>query len=242
MKQYALAIGVLFFSVGHAQETPPPPEISAEEQEFLNQEYEPPKEAPYTTEVDPVTAEPVAVPKAPVNENAPVTYEPDSKSSSQALDNDSKYRQDGLKQVTTKGAYIYDVRNTDQNFAGSFRVGGFSPPLLKNKVDSGNILFTDIYGGQSNLMVNLDFEWQFIKGAGKFAIKGGTGLMTAKGNGRFKRDSALVARELYTFFLAPNSLSLVYRAQYSEEQLFVPYGFGGGYYYTFLESRDDNSP
>lgn len=215
-------------------------ELDLEEQQFLQQEFEPPKEAPYTTEIDPVTAEPVVIPKQPINQDAPVTYE--------AVEGEkefpaAEYKQDGLKKVTTKGEYIYDVRNTDQAYAGSLRVGGFSPALLKNRLDNGNnIFFTDIYGNNSNIMVNLDFEWQFIRGAGKFALKAGTGLMTAKGEGRFKRDPTLISREVYTFFLAPNSLSVVYRAQYSENQLFVPYGFGGGYYYTFLESRDDNAP
>lgn len=239
LKIQTLAV-CLFLATGQvsAQESPPPPELNAEELEYLTQEFEPPKEAPYTTETDPVTAQPVAIPKAGVNQDAPVTYETEKTSVPP-----TQYRQDGLKKVTAKGEYIYDVRNTDQSFAGSLKFGGFSPLLLKNKLDNGNnILFSDIYGAQSQIMVNLDIEWQFLKTAGKMGLKAGTGLMTAKGNGRFKRDPTLESREIYTFFLAPNSLSLVYRAQYSPRQLFVPYGFGGAYYYTFLESRDDNAP
>lgn len=229
-----IVIGLLIGLPGMAQDIPEP-ELSPEEQELLQQEFSPPPEAPFTTEIDPITAEPVAIPKANINQNAPVTIAPESNEA-------ATYSQEGLKRVTTKGEYIYDVRNTPQSYGGGLRFGSFLAPMLKNRVDGRDIFFDDIYGSQAQLMINLDFEWQFLRTVGKLGVRAGTGLLTAKGNGRFGRDPAIVAREVYTFFLAPNSASLIYRAQYGDRQIFVPYGYAGAYYFSFLESRDDNAP
>lgn len=236
-KAALLSALVVFFALSaQAQE----PEATTEEEQFLKDEFEPPKEAPYTTETDPVTAEPVLVKqsdpsKPPINDNAPVTIEPGSEKI------DTPYRQDGLKKVSAKGEYTYEVNHTPQSYAFGFHVGPFSPPELSNTLDNGQeIQFEDIYSDNQNLMFMMDFEWQFIKGIGKVALKAGTGFYSAEGNGRFKRDATIVAREEYTFYVMPNSLDLVWRLHFWDRQPIIPYVFGGGNYFVFLESRDDN--
>lgn len=225
----------LLSAQSHAQEDS---DLSAEEEQFLQEEFEPPQEAPYTTEVDPITAEPVLIKKEeepPINANAPVTYEPGSEKPT------TPYKQDGLKKVTAKGEYIYDVVNTPQTYAFGFKVGPFAPPVLSSTLDSGEqITFEDIYSDNQNLMFLVDIEWQFLQSIGKFALKAGSGFYAADGNGRFKRDTTLIAREEYSFYLMPNSLDLVWRLQFSSKQLFIPYAFAGANYFVFLETRDDN--
>lgn len=143
--------------------------------------------------------------------------------------------QRGLFKITKKGAYLYDVERSPQDNAASFKVGTATFPNLYNPV--GNIYFDEIYGTDPKPMLLADYEWQFFQAFGKMGIKLGSGLMLASGNGRF--EDLTEAKEKYSFFMFPNSLSLVYRLQLFHKQWLVPYGEAGVDYLAFVETRDD---
>ncbi len=208
------------------------PSLSKEEEGFLNEEFSPPQEAPYTAEESSPTTSPVtSQPLEP--------YHPSSPSPAPTI----RFEQTGLKKVTAKGEYIYKVEESPQSWATRFRMGPFAPPNLDNTLSSGDIIsFSDIYGTSPNLMFMVDVEYQLLRKVGKLGLRLGTGFYTANGHGRFLKNPAKVSREKYTFFLAPNVLDAIYHFDYFRNQILVPYVFGGGYYFTFAETRDDNMP
>lgn len=146
------------------------------------------------------------------------------------------YRKD-LQKITKKGAYVYRTTPSPQNSGFSFRVGKYEPTSLANSA-TGNT-FNQIYTDASSTIFLFDYEWQFFKGAGKLGAKIGSGFYFAQGNGFFLDNPTERSEELFTFLLFPNNLGLIYRFQYWENQLLVPYVEGGADYFTFLEMRDD---
>lgn len=199
-------------------------DISSEEKKFIDEEFTPPKEAPYTDEVTETSV------------SQPAIQKPASSIKSE------KYEQSGLQKVTAKGEYIYQVPESYQKWAVKFKVGPYDSPDLANQLDNGNeILFSDIYGDTASMMFNLDVEYQLFKSVGTFGVKVGTGFYNANGNGRFKRDPTKIAREEYDFYLLPNSLGAIYHLDYFRRQILVPYAFANAYYFTFLETRDDKA-
>lgn len=204
--------------------------ISNEEEKFLNEEYTPPKEAPYAEESQMVDIKPQLNP------------EPEHKAYNLPNEPETKFEQTDLKKVTAKGEYIYKVKSTPQRWAAKLRVGPFAPPHLSNNINGTEITFQDVYGDTPDLMFLFDLEYQLFKSVGKLGLRVGSGFYTATGNGRFRVDPTKKAREVYTFYLAPNVVDAIYHLDYFGSQLLVPYVFGGGYYFTFVESRDDDAP
>ncbi len=134
------------------------------------------------------------------------------------------------------GEVFYPRKESPQDSASSFRVGKYSPTQLKNG-DTG-IFFDDIYTDSSDIIIYFDYEYQIFRGFGKLGIKGGTGIFTATGAGRFK-NSGEEAREKFTFLMLPNTLGGIYRMQIWDKQFLVPYAEAGAGYFTFVEVRDD---
>lgn len=136
-----------------------------------------------------------------------------------------------------KREYVYPRREIPQHFAASLRAGPYYAPALVNPESS--LAFNQIYTNPSGVIVLFDFEYQFSKSFGKWGIKGGSGVYTASGNGRFRTPPYAIAKEVYTFFLFPNNVSAIWRGSFWKNQFIVPFVEGGGGYYTFAEVRDD---
>lgn len=146
----------------------------------------------------------------------------------------------GLIRITKDKTYIYAVPSTPQKHAASLRFGLFNPVNVENPQNGA--LFGDLYEDTKAPIVMFDYEWQLWRGAlGKFGLKAGTGIYAANGNGRFVSDSnaGLTPKETFTFIVLPNTVSAVWRLQFTDNQILVPYAEGGLGYYTFSEIRDD---
>lgn len=148
----------------------------------------------------------------------------------------------GLIRITKEKTYIYKTARSPQKHAFAFKLGMFDPVNLENP-DNG-ATFEDNYPEASGPMLLLEYEWQLFQWAiGKIGLKAGSGLFYANGNGRFKsgyaENQGLDPKEVFTFLAFPNSVGLVYRAQFWDKQLLVPYVDGGAIGFTFAEFRDD---
>lgn len=148
----------------------------------------------------------------------------------------------GLRRIKADGTYLFDKEPSPQKHGISVRFGLYEPLNLENPKNGES--FEANYGGNTNAMILIDYEWQFWKMAlGKWAFKFGSGIFLASGNGRFANNFDenlnLTPKEVFTFLALPNSLGLSYRMQWSDYQLFVPYGSGGLMGFTFAEIRDD---
>ena len=102
--------------------------------------------------------------------------------------------------------------------------------------------FKENYDQTSNPTVLLTREWDEWRGPlGKINLRAGTGVFVAQGHGHFVTlvNSGLVPLENLTFLAFPNSLGAVYRMQFSDRPLFVPFVEGGVTGWAFTEFRDD---
>ncbi len=141
------------------------------------------------------------------------------------------------------GEYYYSVESSPERGSASFRFGLLAPPTLRN-AETGTT-FESIYTSNQSLVFLADYESKITGKIGRVGIKFGSGVYTAQGVGKFRntattRRSDDIPEERYTFLLFPNSVTGVYRFQYSEKQVFVPFIEGGLGYYGFMELRDDN--
>jgi hypothetical protein len=157
------------------------------------------------------------------------------------------FAEKGLTRITKEGDYLYKVDESKQNRASSFKIGIFDPTNLENPEQAGQrgATFEENYDQTNNPALMFDYEWQLWRmKIGKLGLKAGTGVYIAQGNGHFvsTANENLTPREVFTFWAMPNSVGVVYRAQFYDKQLFVPYGEGGGIVFTFGEFRDDNEP
>lgn len=155
------------------------------------------------------------------------------------------FAEKGLIRITKDDVYHYKVDETPQNRAASFRIGVFNPENLENPETAGQqgASFDENYDQTDMPAVMFDYEWELFKlGIGKVGLRAGTGVYVAQGHGHFSsaenRDKE--PREVFTFVAMPNAVGAVYRMQFWDKQLFVPYGEGGGMAFTFGEFRDDD--
>jgi hypothetical protein len=222
----------------------PPEASSTSEQVDLE-----PAEPPPSEEVPPLE-DPAADEAAPLPpENRP------SSSSGEPIFDWSKHRgekevahpfaEKGLIRIKKDGTYIYKTEESKQKDAFSFTFGLFDPSHLSNPDAQGPTAeFKNNYDQTNSPAIMASYEWQFMKSpVGKMGLRAGSGLYVAQGNGHFKStgpNSALTPREIFTFLAMPNTVGVVYRMQFWDRQLFVPYGEGGGIAWTFAELRDDN--
>lgn len=167
---------------------------------------------------------------------------PDPRDRTFSTENDELVRK-GLLKISKSGEFSYTYPETDQKHSLGIRFGFFSPPSLTNP--STGKSFQDIYGENSRPMILLEYEWQLLKlPIGKLGLAVGSGIYTATGSG-FYLNPALQpttfqrAEEVYNFYLFPNSLSAIYRLQFFDRQIIVPYGNAGADYFGILETRDD---
>lgn len=155
------------------------------------------------------------------------------------------FAEKGLIRIRKDGTYIYKTEESKQSNAFSFGVGMYNPENLSNPDASGpQADFSNNYDQTNSPAIMAHYEWQFMKSpVGKMGLRLGTGLYVAQGNGHFKTGGAndgKTPREIFTFIAVPNTAGVVYRFQFWDKQLFVPYAEGGGIAWAFGELRDDN--
>jgi hypothetical protein len=126
----------------------------------------------------------------------------------------------------------------------SVQVGLLNPTQLKNPdaEQARGSTFKENYDQTSNPTILLTREWDWLQGAlGKINFRGGTGAFVAQGHGHFVGDDNQdkVPLENLTFLAFPINAGVVYRMQFSDRPLLVPYVEGGGTAWAFTEFRDD---
>lgn len=165
---------------------------------------------------------------------------PDPRNRSFSKENDDLVRK-GLLKISKTGEFIYTYPESPQTQALAIRAGTFSAPSLTNP-DTGQT-FQSVYGSAEKLMFVFEYEWQLLKlPIGKLGLAVATGLYTTSGNGFYRKPELQPsprAEEVYSFYIFPNSISAIYRLQFSDRQILVPYGTAGLDYFGILETRDD---
>lgn len=148
----------------------------------------------------------------------------------------------GLVEITKDRVYIYNVSKSEQHHAGTFHVGMFNPSNLSNPDGGQASTFADNYA-PNNPMFMFDYEWQLWRiGIGKLGVTAGAGAYFAQGHGHFTHPNLnpnLVPEETFTLAVIPLNAGAIYRMQIWDNQLFVPFGSGGGTLIPFSEFRDD---
>jgi hypothetical protein len=142
--------------------------------------------------------------------------------------------------INARGEFFYPTDKTTLTADFSFRLGVMTSPNLKNK--DNEVEFSSIYGSKPVPLLLGDYEYRLSHKVGRIGIHIGSGLAVASGVGQFVHPNPLPALEKFTFFVFPNEVTFVYKFQYSDDQLFVPYVEGGAGAFAFVELRDDNKP
>ncbi|AGH94764.1 CFI-box-CTERM domain-containing protein [Pseudobdellovibrio exovorus] len=162
---------------------------------------------------------------------------------------------EGLIRIKKDGTYVYDVKRTPKNQSSHLRFGQANQPQITIGIEqtdaSGNptgtfkeYSFEDFYGSASGVIIGYDYEW-FPWGmegdGGRLGVQAGGAGMFVTGNGRLVADPDTQSKESYTFVTLPLNLGAVYRLEWKEQQMFVPYVSGGGTYLVLLEKREDKA-
>lgn len=151
----------------------------------------------------------------------------------------------GLSRITRDRTYIYEYEPSQQTRAASLRFGLMEPSDLRNP--NTQTSFTNSYDSPEAPVIFFDYEWQLLRmGIGKVGLKLGSGVFVANGNGRFANpdipeNANRTPREVFTFLAFPSNIGAIYRLQFWDNQILVPYGEGGGMAIPFTELRDDGA-
>ena len=145
--------------------------------------------------------------------------------------------------MTTSGEYYYGFKSSPSDASASLRFGYFGPPEIVNP--SNNKKWEEIYSDENIPTLFIDYEWMLTRGVGILGLKASSGVFVGQGKGQFAvADPDRANREAiekYSFVMFPNIASVIYRFQYADGQIFVPYAEGGAGYFTFAEIRDDGT-
>lgn len=142
--------------------------------------------------------------------------------------------------ISTQGEFYYPVEKSEFVGAAGVRFGVLSPPDLRNP-DNG-LTFKQIYKNSSVLpAIGFDYEYPFTRAIGRMGLRAEVGIITAQAKGRFKNPARIDEEtdERFTFLMLPLQATLLYRFQFWDTQLFVPFVEGGGMYAPIIELRDD---
>jgi hypothetical protein len=142
--------------------------------------------------------------------------------------------------ISTQGEFYYPVEKSEFVGAAGVRFGVLSPPDLRNP-DNG-LTFKQIYKNSSVLpAIGFDYEYPFTRAIGRMGLRAEVGIITAQAKGRFKNPTRVDEEtdERFTFLMLPLQATLLYRFQFWDTQLFVPFVEGGGMYAPIIELRDD---
>lgn len=140
----------------------------------------------------------------------------------------------GLLRIEKDGTYVYRTHIPEKSRSSSMRVGYLTTPLIRN---NQGVSFGDIYGADGLLGLVGEYEWQPFRRFGALGFRVGSGLVVARGNGRFA--DGVAAEEIYNLIVLPLSAEISYRFEYVRRQWAVPFVTGGAIGYGMVEFRDD---
>lgn len=184
-----------------------------------------------------------------------LTFFMQSRSQAQLFPNQKKVQHkgaeaDGLVKIDKDGTYIYKPEPQNAKHSSHVRIGMVSNPDVESEVcdeNGGNcqaISFDDIYSGASGMGFEYLYEYFFRDGSANYGKLGGQlgiSVSYAQGNGRLVSNLNTESVESYSFLTVPLFAGAVYRFEYRDRQVFVPYAGGGGVYTILAEKREDKS-
>lgn len=183
----------------------------------------------------PVTPMPEYTPAPVVEMAAPGTFQkPKGPPQGGTLEATHPNAAKGLLRIEKDGTYVYRTKIPEKTRSSSMRVGYLTTPLIRN---AQGVSFGDIYGADGLLGLVGEYEWQPFRRFGALGFRIGSGLVVARGNGRFA--DGVVAEEIYNLVVLPLSAEISYRFEYVRRQWAVPFVTGGAVGYGMVEFRDD---
>ncbi|MES2802784.1 MAG: CFI-box-CTERM domain-containing protein [Bdellovibrionota bacterium] len=158
---------------------------------------------------------------------------------------------DGLVKIDKDGVYIYKPELQNAKHSSHVRLGMVSNPDVESEICDENdqncqaISFDDIYSGASGMGFEYLYEYFFFTDGGvnygKLGGQLGISASYAQGQGRLVSDLNTESIESFTFLTVPLFAGAVYRFEYRDRQILVPYAGGGGVYTILAEKREDSS-
>jgi len=179
-----------------------------------------------------------------------------SRSYAQIFPNEKKVQKpgaeaDGLVKIDKDGVYIYKPEPQNAKHSSHVRFGMVSNPDVESEICDENdqncqtISFDDIYTGASGMGFEYVYEYFFFidSGAnfGKLGGQLGISASYAQGQGRLVSNLTTESIETFTFLTVPMFAGAVYRFEYRDRQVLVPYAGGGAVYTILAEKREDRS-
>jgi hypothetical protein len=149
----------------------------------------------------------------------------------------------GLRRISKEGIYYYEINTKLENegLATLVRFGTFASPQIANDEVAG-VTYESIYGSDPAPLITADSShFLFSNRLGQMSWSYGGGFSIKTGTGRFANNVSQPSFEVYTFFVFPLSVSLMYRLNYFQNQFLVPYVEAGADYMAFAELRDDGT-
>lgn len=158
---------------------------------------------------------------------------------------------DGLVKIDKDGVYIYKPELQNAKYSSHVRFGMVSNPDVESEICDENdsncqtISFDDIYAGASGMGFEYVYEYFFFTDSGanfgKLGGQLGISASYAQGQGRLVSNINTESVETFTFLTVPMFAGAVYRFEYRDRQVLVPYAGGGGVYTLLAEKREDRS-
>lgn len=161
--------------------------------------------------------------------------------------------QEGLVRITKDGTYVYDIKREMKSESSRISFGHALQPevtidIEKRDANTGQgagtyqtFSFGELYEETSSIIIGYDYEkFLWMGRQGKLGFQLGGSLMFAQGHGVLVSDLSQ-SREKFTFFTIPVNAGAVYRLEWKDKQLLVPFVSGGGTYTILLEKREDKS-
>ena len=158
---------------------------------------------------------------------------------------------DGLVKIDKDGVYIYKPEPQNATHASHVRIGMVSTPDVESEICDENdqncqvVSFDDIYSGASGMGFEYIYEKFFFTdngtNFGKLGLQAGLSISYAQGHGRLFSDLNTESVESFSFLTVPLFAGGIYRFEYRDRQIFVPYVGGGGVYTVLAEKREDKS-
>lgn len=160
--------------------------------------------------------------------------------------------QEGLVRIKKDGTYIYDIIRPLKTESSRISFGQANYPEISISIEqtdlSGNptgvyneYSFQDFYNEDSGAILGYDYEWFPYPEKGRWGLQAGFSAMVITGNGKLVATPNPPSAETFTFVTLPLTLGGVYRLEWKDRQLFVPYASGGGTYVVLLEKREDKA-
>ena len=155
---------------------------------------------------------------------------------------------DGLVRIDKDGNYIYKQAPQHVSQASHLKIGYVSNPNISadicqynNSSNCQTVHYDDMYQDATGMGLEYLYEYFFVKTKGKLGGQVGLSVQYASGHGRLASNPATESVEKFSFMTLPLYGGLIYRFEYKDRQMFVPYMSGGGTYLVLAEKREDKS-